>query len=50
MVAVVIILVLFIVVLNMKHKCPDCDGKMDDVDEHYGSTVYRCRECGKEWI
>ena len=47
---VVTLLVFFVAVLLIKPKCPDCGGKMDDVDIHHGRTVYKCRKCGKEWI
>ena len=54
MFAIVFLLVFFveffIVILFTKPRCPDCGGKMDDVDLHDDRTVYKCRKCGKEWI
>lgn len=46
----VMLLVFFVAVLIIKPKCPDCGGKMDDVDVYHGHLVYKCRECGKEFI
>lgn len=47
---VIMLLVLFIAALIIKPKCPDCGGKMDDVYVHDDNTVYKCRNCGEEWI
>lgn len=30
--------------------CPDCGGRIKDVGQHNGSTVYECTVCHKEWI
>lgn len=46
----VMLLVFFVAVLFIKPKCPDCGSKMDDIDIYHGKTVFRCRNCGKEWI
>lgn len=46
----IVLLVLFVVIMIIKPNCPDCGGKMDDIDIHHGKAVYKCRKCGKEWI
>ena len=35
-----------------KHHCPECDGVMDSniFDLTQEVVVYKCRNCGKEWI
>ena len=34
-----------------KNHCPSCDGVMDlDHWNERGDTVYKCRDCGMEWI
>lgn len=47
---IVTLLVFIIAALFIKPKCPDCGGELDDVDTHDDRTVYKCRNCGKEWI
>lgn len=46
----VTLLVFFVAVLTIKPKCPDCGGKMRDINIHHGRIVYKCEKCGKEWI
>lgn len=36
----------------MKSHCPDCNGVMDSImlDMVFDRLVYKCRDCGKEWM
>lgn len=47
---IVMFLVFFILMVCIKPKCPDCNGKMDDIDLYDDHMVYKCKNCGKEWI
>lgn len=33
-------------------RCPYCNGIMDDIglDIQINKLVYKCRDCGKEWV
>lgn len=35
-----------------KLRCPKCGGIMDwkMIDMQFDKNVYKCRDCGKEWI
>lgn len=33
-----------------KQKCPNCKSTMESIDEFYGSQVYSCSKCKKEWF
>ena len=48
----VMLLVFFVVTLFIKPKCPDCGGKMTYVyyDAEIDRNVYKCEDCGEEWI
>ena len=37
---------------HFKPHCPDCGGVMDDemLDMILDKLVYKCRDCGKEWV
>ena len=37
---------------HLKCHCPDCDGIMDSVfyNSKIEKLVYKCRDCGKEWV
>ena len=50
MIFIVVMLLVFSIATFIKPKCPDCGGKMDDVDLYNDHAVYKCRDCGKEWI
>jgi transposase-like protein len=34
----------------LKPKCPDCNHPMDNISEYFGSQVYSCDKCKKEWF
>lgn len=33
-------------------KCPDCNGNLSSemIDMEHDKIVYKCEQCGKEWI
>ena len=37
---------------HFKCHCPDCGGVMDRAfyDMKIGKLVYKCRDCGEEWV
>lgn len=39
-------------IINMRPKCPRCGGKMINLyyDAEIDHNVYKCEDCGKEWI
>ncbi len=45
---VVILLILSVVMLSIKSRCPDCGGKMDEINLYDDHVVYKCRDCGEE--
>lgn len=50
MFVVVMLLVFFTVLLLIRPRCPDCGGKMTDVNVCHEHIVYKCIKCGEEWI
>lgn len=49
---VLIFLVFFITMLFIKPKCPDCNGNLyyEEYDVACDRDIYKCNNCGKEWI
>ena len=37
---------------HFKGHCPDCGGvlQVEMLDMVFDTLVYKCRECGKEWV
>lgn len=53
MLDLILLIAIFLVILAMcfiKPKCPKCGGKMKDVTIDNDKLVYKCDDCGEEWI
>lgn len=49
---IILLLVFFVVMLCIESKCPDCGGDMyyEKYDVACDRDIYKCKNCGKEWI
>lgn len=39
-------MIFLVAMLLIKPKCPDCNGKMDDIYLYDDHMVYKCKNCG----
>lgn len=41
---------MIIALLVIKQRYQKYNGTLDDADIHSGHIIYKCRNCGEEWI
>ena len=47
---IMLLIILFIIITLIKPRCQDCGSKLDDIDMCDEHIIYKCRNCGEEWI